>query len=73
MLLLGERRRQRLFLRLNEQSSNRRIRRAGQELDRLLTRLGLSSRHGEGDGDTQVLARLIEVPQQTPKIGRAHV
>jgi len=38
--VLVERRSQRLLLRRTEQSSNRRIRRAGQELERLLDRMG---------------------------------
>lgn len=60
MVVLVERRRQRLILRRSEQCSNRRIRRAGHDLDRVLSRLGLSPR--DGAADDQVLARLIESP-----------
>jgi diguanylate cyclase (GGDEF)-like protein len=59
-LLLGERRRQRLQQRLMEQASNRRIRRTGQDLDRLLERIGMIDPNRASD--ERVLARLIHSP-----------
>jgi predicted signal transduction protein with EAL and GGDEF domain len=59
-LLLAERRHLRLLQRGKEQISNRRIRRTGHELDRLLERIGRVN--PQRSRDEQVLARLIHSP-----------
>ena len=60
MLLLRERRAQRLKLRRSEQLSNRRIRHASHDLDGLLERLGPAG--SAQAADERVLARLIDAP-----------
>lgn len=60
ILLLNERRRQRLQQRRSELGSNRRIRRASKDLDRLLARFGVSG--SSLTGEERVLARLIDAP-----------
>lgn len=61
MLLLSDRRRQRVSQRRSEQASNRRIRHASHDLDRLLERLGPGG--SSLPGDDRVLARLIDAPR----------